>query len=62
MFLPSGGGHGGVEVGNDVNVVGDCLFLLELLGIEVLISAEKLILEYIKTTVRSYLLVAAMVE
>ena len=41
-FEPSGGGHGGVEVGND-DVVGDCLFLLELLGIEVLISAEKLI-------------------
>ena len=35
-LLPSGGGHGGVEVG-------DCLFLLKLLGIEVLISAEKLI-------------------
>ena len=43
MILPSGGGHGGVEVSDDVKVVGDCLFLLKLLGIEVLIAAEKLI-------------------
>ena len=43
MILPSGGGLGGVEVGEVNKVVGDCLFLLKLLGIEVLISVEKLI-------------------
>ena len=63
MILPSGGGLGGVEVG-DGKVVGDCLFLLKLLGIEVLTSVEKLIhfSIYIKTMVRSNLLVVAMVE